>query len=99
MKKSLILLTVLLTLTVTTMVANATEITFWAMTNAPSEQHYAWMNKKAAEFEAETGIKVTFEEIGWEDGPRIMNSIITGEGAHVFQLGTTWNPEYAATGG
>ena len=28
-----------------------------------------------------------------------MNALITGEGAHVFQLGTTWNPQYPETGG
>ncbi len=98
MKKYLVLLT-LVSLLVVSAMASATEITFWSMPNAPSEQHYAWMEAKAAEFEAETGIKVNFDEIGWGDGPLIMNAIITGEGAHVFQLGTTWNPEYAATGG
>ncbi|NLM96590.1 MAG: extracellular solute-binding protein [Halanaerobiaceae bacterium] len=98
MKKILFVVTLMLTLVAGTL-AHATEITFWAMNNAPSDVHIAWMNQKAAEFEAKTGIKVVFEEIGWGDGPRIMNAIITGEGAHVFQLGTTWNPEYAATGG
>jgi len=98
MKKCLVLLTLILTLVVSSAL-HATEITFWAMNNAPSDVHIAWMNEKAAEFEAKTGIKVIFEEIGWGDGPRIMNALITGEGAHVFQLGTTWNPEYAATGG
>ncbi|MEJ6949531.1 extracellular solute-binding protein [Natronospora cellulosivora (SeqCode)] len=99
MKKSLILLTVVLTLVVATTIASAVEITFWSMDNAPSAIHTAWMNEQAEIFEAETGIKVNFEEIGWGDGPLIMNAIITGEGAHVFQLGTTWNPEYASTGG
>lgn len=30
---------------------------------------------------------------------RAANAIITGEGAHVFQLGTTQNPYFAGTGG
>jgi multiple sugar transport system substrate-binding protein len=98
MKKRLILLTVIFALTIFSVVSG-TEILFWAMGNAPAALHNEWMQQKAAEFEAKTGIKVVFEEIGWGDGPRIMNAIITGEGAHVFQLGTTWNPEYAATDG
>jgi len=98
-KRSLILLTVV-SLLMLAATAGATEIDFWAMTNAPSDQHYAWMNEKAAEFEAETGIKVNFEEIGWgEIMTRAANAIITGEGAHVFQLGTTQNPYFAGTGG
>ncbi|MFW6023085.1 MAG: extracellular solute-binding protein [Halanaerobiaceae bacterium] len=99
MKKYLVLLAVLMSLVMASAIAGATEITFWSMPNAPSDQHYEWMNTKATEFRLETGIKVNFEEIGWGDGPLIMNAIITGEGAHVFQLGTTWNPEYADTGG
>lgn len=98
MKKRLVLLTLILTLAVFS-IASGTEILFWAMDNAPSALHVAWMQEKAAEFEAKTGIKVVFEEIGWGDGPRIMNALITGEGAHVFQLGTTWNPQYAETDG
>ena len=99
MKKYLIILTVVSLLVLTTALVSATEITFWTMPNAPSVAHNEWVNEKAAEFEAETGISVKYEEIGWGDGSLIMNSIITGEGANVFQLGTTWNPEYAATGG
>lgn len=45
MKRSLILLTVV-SLLMLAATAGATEIDFWAMTNAPSDQHYAWMNEK-----------------------------------------------------
>jgi multiple sugar transport system substrate-binding protein len=75
-------------------------ITFWAMPNAPNDVHVAWMNQKAAEFEAKTGTKVAFEEVGWGDAwPRISTALATGEGADAFQVGTTWNPQFAATGG
>src|SRR5690554_6731484 len=77
--------------------AFAIEITFWAMNNAPSQAHVTWMEERAAEFEAETGIKVNFEEVGW-DMQNINNAIATGEGAQVFQVGTTQNAMYAATG-
>jgi len=76
------------------------KITFWAMPNAPNDVHVAWMQKKAAEFEAKTGTKVTFEEVGWGDAwPKISVALQTGEGADAFQVGTTWNPQFAATGG
>lgn len=78
----------------------STEITFWAMNNAPSEKNIPWMEQKAAEFEAETGYKVKFEEIGWgEAWQKITTAIATGEGAHVMQVGTTWNPFFAGTNG
>ena len=68
MKKRLVLLTLILTLAVFS-IASGTEILFWAMDNAPSALHVAWMQEKAAEFEAKTGIKVVFEEIGWGAAP------------------------------
>ena len=38
--------------------------------------------------------------IGWDVAwSRISTAIITGEGVDVFQVGTTWNPQLAATGG
>ncbi|QTL97934.1 extracellular solute-binding protein [Iocasia frigidifontis] len=98
MKKLVVLLTIA-TMLVFAAVASATEITFWAMTNGPSEAHYEWMAKTAAEFEAETGIKVKFEEIGWDSLNRLTNTVITGEGAQVFQIGNTWQGLFAATGG
>ncbi|NLW56797.1 MAG: sugar ABC transporter substrate-binding protein [Firmicutes bacterium] len=75
-------------------------ITFWAMTNAPDEVHIPWVEGKAAEFERQTGIKVNFEQIGWDDAwQKITTAFVTGEGADVFQVGTTWNPQFAAAGG
>ena len=76
------------------------EITFWAMPNAPNDVHVAWMNQKGAEFTGKTSTKVNFEEVGWGDAwPRISTALATGEGADCFQVGTTWNPQFAATGG
>ncbi|MFW6035794.1 MAG: extracellular solute-binding protein [Halothermotrichaceae bacterium] len=96
MKKLVIFVSLVTMLVVASLGALAVEITFWAMPNAPSEAHYDWMEEKAAEFEAETGIKVNFEETAW-DMQDINNAIATGEGAEVFQVGTTQNAQYAAT--
>ena len=37
-------------------------IVFWVMNNAPDDVHMAWLKQKTADFEAETGVKVYFEE-------------------------------------
>jgi len=79
--------------------ALAETITFWAMPNAPAEAHLAWMEEKAAAFLAETGITVNFEEVGWGDAwPKISAALIE-QTADVSQVGTTWNPQFAATDG
>lgn len=77
-----------------------TEITFWVMPNAPDQIHIPWLQRKAQEFERETGVHVNFEIVGWDVAwTRISTALITGEGVDVFQAGTTWNPQFAATGG
>lgn len=100
MRKSLILLFLAAFVVFVITAAGATELTFWSMPNAPSDLQREWMEEKAAEFEAETGFKIVFEEIAWgEVMQRITNAITTGEGAQVFQVGTTQNPFFAGTGG
>ncbi len=78
----------------------AKEITFLFMPDAPQDVYLPWMQEKAANFEAETGVKVNVEVVSWGDAwTRISTTVATGEGADVFQVGTTWNPQFAATGG
>jgi multiple sugar transport system substrate-binding protein len=75
-------------------------INFWLMPNAADEIHLPWLEDKAAEFQAKTGVKVNIEIVGWDVAwQRISTAIVTGEGVDVFQVGTTWNPQFAATGG
>lgn len=98
------LLTTLVVALVVLLAATATfaqnqEITFWLMPNAADIIHVPWLNAKADEFFRETGIRVHYEIIGWGDAwARISTALITGEGVDVFQAGTTWNPQFAATG-
>lgn len=76
------------------------EITFWLMPNADDSIHLPWLEQKAAAFKAKTGVQVNIEIIGWDVAwQRISTAIATGEGVDVFQVGTTWNPQFAATGG
>jgi ABC-type glycerol-3-phosphate transport system substrate-binding protein len=75
-------------------------ITFWLMPNAPDETHIPWLEEKAREFETQTGYKVNFEVIGWgEAWQKISVALASQTGPDVFQVGTTWNPQFAATGG
>lgn len=87
-------------LTSMTAMGKAKTITFWAMPNADDEIHIPWVEAKAAEFQKKTGVKVNFEVVGWDVAwTKISTAIATGEGVDVFQVGTTWNPQLAATGG
>ncbi|MDC7227793.1 MAG: extracellular solute-binding protein [Spirochaetales bacterium] len=75
-------------------------ITFWVMPNAPDETHMPWIEEKAAEFYELTGVTVEYEIVGWGDAwTKISTAVATGEGVDVFQVGTTWNPQFAATSG
>lgn len=94
------ILLVLALLTSLTVGAAQKEITFWLMPNTDDSIHLPWLEKKAAEFQAKTGVKVNIEIIGWDVAwQKITTAIATGEGADAFQVGTTWNPQLAATGG
>lgn len=76
------------------------QITFWLMPNAPDETHIPWLKQVAAEFQAKTGYAVKFEVVGWGDAmPKMTTALATGEGVDVFQVGTTWNAQFAASGG
>jgi len=101
MRKLLILVMVLVCVVLIPMALTAKEsITFWLMPNAPDETHIPWLEEKAKEFEAQTGYKVNFEIIGWgEAWQKISVALASQSGPDVFQVGTTWNPQFAATGG
>jgi len=75
-------------------------VTFWLMSNAPDDVAKPWLDAQAAQFEKNTGTKLKYEIVGWGDAlTRISTAIATGEGPDVVQLGTTWNPQFAATKG
>ncbi|MFS8544350.1 MAG: extracellular solute-binding protein, partial [Limnochordales bacterium] len=79
--------------------ALAQEIIFWVMPNAADVIHVPWLDQKVEEFYQETGVRVRYEIVGWDQAwSRISTALITGEGVDVFQAGTTWNPQFAATG-
>jgi len=74
-------------------------ITFWYMQNAPSDLSVAWYEQAVADFKTKTGITVKFEEVGWGDAWGKISMACVEPMCDVSQVGTTWNPQFAATGG
>jgi multiple sugar transport system substrate-binding protein len=75
-----------------------TTVNFWIMPNGPQPQ--ADMEKTVAPFEAQTGVKVNVEVVGWDvQLDRIKNAAVSGQGPDVTQAGTTQVPFFAALGG
>ena len=100
MKKSLAILfaACLLMVVMFSNVSAGKEIRFWTMPNAPAEKYDPYLKEMAEAFKKETGITVKIEVIGW-DWNKVSTAVATGEGTDVTQVGTTWNPQLAATGG
>jgi multiple sugar transport system substrate-binding protein len=74
-------------------------IVFWAMPNAPDDSHLSWLEKTAADFKTNTGITVNYEIVGWGDAWSKISMSLIEPICDVSQVGTTWNPQFAATGG
>lgn len=96
----IVALTALLAVSAFGATAWAQTITFWLMPDAPNSVQVPWLEEQVRKFREETGITVEYEIVGWDAAwSRISTAILTGSGADVFQVGTTWNPQFAATGG
>jgi multiple sugar transport system substrate-binding protein len=81
-----------------TALKKGTTVNFWIMPNGPQPQ--ADMEKTVAPFEAQTGVKVNVEVVGWDvQLDRIKNAAVSGQGPDVTQAGTTQVPFFAALGG
>jgi len=81
-----------------TALKKGTTVNFWIMPNGPQPQQD--MEKTVAPFEAQTGIKVNVEVVGWDvQLDRIKNAAVSGQGPDVTQAGTTQVPFFAALGG
>jgi multiple sugar transport system substrate-binding protein len=81
-----------------TALKKGTTVNFWIMPNGP--QPKADMEKTVAPFEAQTGVKVNVEVVGWDvQLDRIKNAAVSGQGPDVTQAGTTQVPFFAALGG
>jgi multiple sugar transport system substrate-binding protein len=77
---------------------NAVTLTMWVMPNSP--QPAADLKQVVGRFEANTGISVNVENVGWDvQYSKIQNAAISGRGPDITQAGTTQVPYFASLGG
>lgn len=76
------------------------KLTVWIMdgTNTNQQQMFAEVNK---DFESQhKGVKVDVQFVPWTAAhQKFVTSVAGGSGPDVAEMGTTWTPEFAATGG
>ncbi len=75
-------------------------ITYWASNQAPSiPEDYRILEREAAKFTAQSGVKLDIKVIGWPD---LFNNITaattSGKGPDVLNIGNTWSASLQATG-
>ncbi|MEP7089034.1 MAG: sugar ABC transporter substrate-binding protein [Nocardioidaceae bacterium] len=80
--------------------SDAKTLTYWASNQSPSlaedKTNLAPVLKK---FEAQTGVKVDLQVIGWPDlYSKILAATTSGKGPDVLNIGNTWAPSLQATG-
>lgn len=75
-------------------------LTYWASNQGRSiQQDQQVLTPELKKFEAQTGIKVKLEVIGWPDLlNRILAATSSGQGPDVVNVGNTWSASLQATG-
>jgi ABC-type glycerol-3-phosphate transport system substrate-binding protein len=76
-------------------------ITYWAtLQGTGAAQTTKTLTTEFAKFTKQTGVKVDLEVIPWTTlQTRILNAVTSGDGADVMEIGNTWAPSLAASGG
>jgi multiple sugar transport system substrate-binding protein len=76
-------------------------ITYWAtLQGTGAAQTQKTLGAEFAKFTKETGVKVSLEVIPWSTlQTRILNAVTSNDGADVMEIGNTWAPSLAASGG
>jgi len=76
-------------------------LTYWASTEGTgAQQSQQTIGRVVSKFTKETGIKVNFQIIPWTDlETKILTAVTSGSGPDVVDIGNTWAPSFAATGG
>lgn len=76
-------------------------ITYWAtLQGTGAAQTQKTLSTEFAKFTKQTGVKVNLEVIPWTTlQTRILNAVTSGDGADVMEIGNTWAPSLAASGG
>lgn len=74
-------------------------VTWWVMkgTNPDATKFYDTAKQT---FKQQTGATLNIQEVEWADAhDKLVRAFAGGEGPDVSEIGTTWNPEFAAAGG
>jgi multiple sugar transport system substrate-binding protein len=76
-------------------------LTYWAtLQGTGAGQTEKTLTTEFAQFTKETGVKVNVEVIPWSSlQTRLLNAVTSGTGADVMEIGNTWAPSLAASGG
>ncbi|GAA5191030.1 sugar ABC transporter substrate-binding protein [Rugosimonospora acidiphila] len=76
-------------------------LTYWAtLQGTGADQTTQTLTAEFKKFTAQTGVKVKLEVIPWATlQTRILNAVTSGNGADVMEIGNTWAPSLAASGG
>jgi multiple sugar transport system substrate-binding protein len=76
-------------------------LTYWAtLQGTGADQTTQTLTAEFKKFTAQTGVKVNLEVIPWATlQTRILNAVTSGNGADVMEIGNTWAPSLAASGG
>jgi multiple sugar transport system substrate-binding protein len=76
-------------------------LTYWAtLQGTGADQTQQTLTAEFQKFTAQTGVKVKLEVIPWATlQTRILNAVTSGNGADVMEIGNTWAPSLAASGG
>jgi multiple sugar transport system substrate-binding protein len=76
-------------------------ITYWASVEGTgASQTTRVLSAQFADFTEKTGVKVHLEVIPWSDLlQKILTAVTSGSGPDVMEIGNTWSPSFAASGG
>ena len=76
-------------------------ITYWASVEGTGPQQTTQtLSSEFATFTKQTGVHVNLQVIPWSDLlQKILTSVTSGNGPDVMEIGNTWSPSFAASGG
>jgi multiple sugar transport system substrate-binding protein len=76
-------------------------ITYWASVEGTGPQQTTQtLTAQFADFTKQTGVHVKIQVIPWSDLlKKILTAVTSGNGPDVMEIGNTWSPSFAASGG
>ncbi|MDE9367595.1 sugar ABC transporter substrate-binding protein [Luteipulveratus sp. YIM 133132] len=78
---------------------NGKTVTWWVMKGTNPDSTAFYQSAKDT-FKKETGATLNIQEVEWADAhDKLVRTFAGGGGPDVSEIGSTWNPEFAAAGG